>query len=66
MGATDKAYLFYPPEDITKKFWIPRSVLTHVSPLSLPKVGEHQLFQIEVEDWWVQKNQNGRLDKYFS
>lgn len=64
MGGTSKAYLFYPPEDKSKAFWIPRSVLDHVSTLTQPKVGEHILCEIIVEDWWIAKNQH--LDKYFS
>lgn len=63
VGGTDKAYLLRLPEDKTKTFWIPRSVLTHVSVIEKP-VGDHELVQITVEAWWVKKNP--QWEKYFS
>lgn len=61
---TDKAYLVYPPEAENLAFWVPRSVLGHRSQLERPDQVSHPLIQIEVEDWWVQKNL--ALEKYFS
>lgn len=66
LGGTTKAYLLYPPEVKHLAFWIPRSVLTHVSLIKKANLPDepHELIQITVEDWWVEKNP--KLDKYFS